>query len=129
MRVLIIDDNEMIRAVLRMIIQSDAHEVLRDACCGKSGLEQVKKLLPDVVFLDINMPNGNGLVMLGQIRQAFPQIAVIMVTADNDLDTVQTALKQGANGFIIKPFKGDTVLDALSNVRRFFQQRSIATME
>lgn len=121
LRILIVDDNEMIRRALRMIVQSDAYEVIGTASCGKTGWEQIDKLRPDIVLLDINMPNSNGLIVLEQIKQALPQTVVLMVTADSDQKTVQTALRRGANGFIIKPFKSGTVIDALQSALRCFQ--------
>ena len=113
LRVLIVDDNEMMRMALRMTIQSDAYDVVGDASCARSGLDQVNKLQPEVVCLDVHMPNGNGLDLLAQIKATLPQTVVLMVTSSNDEQTVQAAVRSGADGFIIKPFKAGTVLDAL----------------
>ena len=124
LRVLIIDDNEMIRALLRSIIQqSETYEVVGHACCGRTGMEQVGNLKPDIVCLDVHMPNGNGLDILEQIRHAFPAVAVLMITASNDMVTVQTALRRGADGFIIKPFTSITVLDAMKKSNAMQQLR------
>ena len=111
--VLIIDDNEMIRTVLRVIIQSDTYDVIGDASGSEAGLFQFSKLWPDVVCLDVQMPDGDGLKVLEQIKQIAPQTVILMVTASSDRETVQTALQRGAAGFIIKPFNSGTVLDAL----------------
>ena len=124
LRVLIIDDNKMMRALLRGIIkQSETHEVAGLASCGRTGMEQVGNLKPDLVCLDVHMPNGNGLDILEQIRQAFPQVAVLMITASNDMETVQTALRRGVDGFIIKPFTSVTVLNAMKKSKAMQQLR------
>src|SRR3989442_2990207 len=111
--VFIIDDNEMTRTVLRMIIQGDTYDVIGDASNGKSGLESARKLRPDIICLDVVMPECDGLDVLTQIKEALPQTAVLMVTARNDRETVQTAIQRGASGFIIKPFNTGTVLDTM----------------
>ena len=124
LRVLIIDDNEMMRELLRSIIErSETFEVVGDACCGKTGMEQVGNLKPDLVCLDVHMPNSNGLDILEQIRQAFPGVAVLMITASNDMETVQTALRLGADGFILKPFTSVTVLNAMKKCKAMQQLR------
>lgn len=113
--VLIIDDNEMTRSLLRSIIQGDAYDVVGEASNGVTGLERTFKLSPDIVCLDISMPDMNGLEVLLEIKKELPQTVVLMVTASNDIETVQQAIKNGASGFIVKPFVLGTVLDTLGN--------------
>ena len=125
--VFIIDDNEMTRSVLRMIIQGDAYDVVGDAANGKSGLERVLKLRPDVVCLDVLMPDSDGLEVLEQIKQALPQTIVLMVTASNDRATVQTALQRGANGFIVKPFNTGIIVDTLAKAVAMLRAQGTAT--
>ena len=112
--IFIIDDNEMTRTLLRMIVQGEVYDVVGDAAGGKSGLERVLKMKPDIVCLDVLMPDSDGLEVLAQIKEALPKTIVLMVTASNDRATVQTALQRGANGFIIKPFNTGIVLDTLA---------------
>ena len=111
--VFIIDDNESTRAVLRMIIHGEVYEVIGDAANGTSGLERTLKLRPDIVCLDVVMPDMDGLDVLVQIKQALPKTMVLMVSASNDAETVKNAITHGASGFIIKPFNTGTVLDTL----------------
>ncbi|TAK92213.1 MAG: response regulator [Burkholderiaceae bacterium] len=113
MTVLIVDDNATTRSVLRMMVHGDFYTVVGEAPNGKSGLERVEQLKPDIVCLDVSMPDIDGLEVLQQIKAARPQTLVLMVTASRDVDTVKTAIGRGANGFIIKPFNGRTVLDTL----------------
>jgi two-component system chemotaxis response regulator CheY len=72
-------------------------------------------LRPDIVCLDISMPDADGLDILQAIKSASKETMVLMVTASNDLKTVQTAIERGASGFIIKPFNSGTVLDTLQS--------------
>jgi len=111
--VLIVDDNEMTRALLRTILKSDGHIVIGEASSSKSGLDQTLKLRPDVVFLDILMPDGSGVDLLKEIKQALPRTVVLMVTAKRDVETVKECLGSGATGFILKPFNAGIVLKTL----------------
>ena len=113
MNVLIVDDNEMTRALLRTILKSDGHIVIGEASSRKSGLDQTLKLRPDVVFLDILMPDGSGVDLLKEIKQALPRTVVLMVTAKRDVETVKECLGSGATGFILKPFNAGIVLKTL----------------
>ena len=113
--VVIIDDNETTRTVLRMTIQGDAYDVVGEASNGVSGLERALKLHPDMICLDIAMPDISGLDVLAEIKQKLPKTMVLMVTASHDAETVNKAIRRGANGFIIKPFSTSTVLSTLDN--------------
>jgi len=111
--VLIVDDNEMTRTILRMMIQGEEFNVVGIANNGQSAIEQVKSLQPDIVCLDILMPGDDGLRVLEKIKTLRPQTQVLMVTASRDRETVKKAVGSGADGFIVKPFNSGTVLDAL----------------
>ncbi|HXA46084.1 MAG TPA: response regulator [Burkholderiaceae bacterium] len=116
MTVLIVDDNEMTRSLLRSIIQGDLFDVIGEASDGTSGLERAYKLKPDIVCLDVSMPGRDGLEILQEIKKVLKQTMVLMVTASHDVSTVQKAIQNGASGFIIKPFNIGTVQDTLESV-------------
>jgi len=111
--VLIVDDNEMTRSVLRISLHGDEYEVLGEATNGRAGLDAALRLRPDIVCLDIVMPDMNGLDVLAAIKDALPGTAVLMVTASADLATVKTAIGGGAAGFIVKPFNTITVHETM----------------
>ncbi|MES2130569.1 MAG: response regulator transcription factor, partial [Pseudomonadota bacterium] len=90
--VFIIDDNEMTRTVLRMIVQGEQYHVIGEASSGVAGLERALRLKPDLVCLDIQMPDADGLDVLLTLRARLPDTLVLMVTAQNDHQTVQRAL-------------------------------------
>lgn len=113
MRVLVVDDNEMTRAVLRMTIQGEDFDIIGEAGNGRAGVELAIRLRPDIVCLDIVMPDVSGLDVLKLIKDALPTVAVLMVTASSDMGTVQTAIANGASGFILKPFTTGVVRDTM----------------
>ena len=115
MNVLIVDDNEMTRALLRTILSSEGYKVLAEASNSKNGLEQVLKIKPDIVFLDILMPDGSGIEVLKQVATELPKTIVLMVTGKHDIETVKECLGNGAKGFIIKPFNAGIVLKTVKD--------------
>ncbi|WP_257572780.1 response regulator [Janthinobacterium sp. UMAB-56] len=119
--VFIIDDNETTRAILRMIIQGENYHVIGEANNGISGLARARRLRPDIVCLDIEMPDSNGLDILIEIKQTLPNTAVLMVTGNNDRATIVTAIQRGASGFILKPFNSGVVLDTLNKAAAFLK--------
>lgn len=110
MNVLIVDDNEMTRTLLRTILSSEGYKVLAEASNSKNGLEQALKIKPDIVCLDILMPDGSGIEVLKQVMAELPKTIVLMVTGKRDMETVKECLGSGAKGFILKPFNAGVVL-------------------
>lgn len=116
-RVLIVDDNETMRSVLRMILLEAEYEVVGEASNGVMALELAFKLEPDIVCLDVVMPEMDGLAVLKQIHDTLPQVIVLMITSNTDRATVQAAIDRGAFGYIIKPFNAARVVDMLRTAR------------
>ncbi|MES2320041.1 MAG: response regulator transcription factor [Pseudomonadota bacterium] len=117
-RVVLIDDDELTRAALELALPADSVEVIAHAGNGRSGLEACLRLRPDVAFLDVLMPDMDGLQVLPALIDALPTTAVIMVTASNDRITIEKSILGGAAGYIIKPFTPSTVADALNRALR-----------
>ena len=113
--VLIIDDNEMIRMLLRTILVSDGYIVVGEASSGGNGLEMARTLRPQVIFLDIILPDRNGIEMLQELKEILPETIILMVTSKQDADSVNASLEHGARGYIIKPFKINTVSKTIKN--------------
>lgn len=111
--VLIVDDDSMIRQVLRLILREAQFTVVGDAADGNEGLAACKRYKPDVVCLDINMPGTDGLSTLQRIKIELPETIVIMVTGDASATTVREAITKGAAGYIVKPFNAAKVVDAI----------------
>lgn len=111
--VVIVDDNDTTRAMLRGILRQDGVEVIGEAKDGPGAIAMVRKLAPKLICLDVNMPNGSGLEALGEIKAAQPGIRVLMVTGSTDRSTVQAAIAGGASGYVVKPFNAAKVLAAV----------------
>ena len=114
--VFIIDDNEMTRSLLRVIIHGDKFEVVGDAGSAESAMLRLRSQRADIICLDVVMPDGDGLTLLEWIGQKQPQAAVLMVTASTDRSTVEQSLRNGAKGYIVKPFTPGAVMDTLDNI-------------
>lgn len=112
-RVLIIDDNDTMRAILRVILRGDDYDVVGEASDGERGLEMALRLRPDVICLDVVMPKLGGLEVLAKLRAELAETPVLMITGNADRDTVNAAVSGGAAGYIVKPFNAARVLDAV----------------
>jgi two-component system chemotaxis response regulator CheY len=113
-KVLLVDDSGVMRALLRSIVSGDTFVVVGEAANGVKALEMVDSLQPDVVCLDIEMPELSGLETLLQLKSKHPAIGVVMVTSSTVAADVKQALTNGADGYILKPFNAGKVLDALT---------------
>ena len=112
-RVLVVDDDTLMREILKAILRSEGFDVVGEAMDGQAALTQVGKLSPDVVCLDVNMPGMSGLEVLKSIQSAAPDTKVVMITGDSSMTTVREAVGFGASGYIIKPFNAARVADTL----------------
>lgn len=121
-RAVLIDDNELTRSALRLMLPQETIEVVAEAGTGRSGLDACLRTRPDLIFLDVVMPDMSGLEILPAIKDALPHAEILMVTASNDRLTIEQAIMGGAASFIIKPFtpaKVDEALKrAIGNVKR-----------
>lgn len=112
-KLVVIDDDELIRTSLRLLLREAGFFVAGEAHDGASGLAMVNHLRPDVVCLDVQMPEMNGMDVLEKIRATLPEIAVLMITSTSDRETVNQALALGAAGFVVKPFNADRVVKSI----------------
>jgi two-component system, chemotaxis family, chemotaxis protein CheY len=102
--VLIIDDAYTVREYLRQTLLHLGISDVQEASSGNAGLATFKQQQPDLVFLDIELPDINGQQLLQQIKTLADKTHVVMVTAHNSVDNVQQSIAAGASGFIAKPF-------------------------
>lgn len=114
--VIIVDDNDIMRTMLRSILRSHSYDVVGEARNGVVAVDLATRLKPDIVCLDVVMPEKNGLEALGEIKAARPETSIVMITGNADPDTVQEAIINGAAGFIVKPFNTARVLDTLDGI-------------
>ena len=112
--VLIVDDNDLMRTLLRGILRGETFQVTSEAKNGVLALESIEKSKPDIVFLDVMMPEMDGLETLQAIKAKHPEIIVIMITGNPSAENVKESIQGGAGGFIIKPFNSATVMETLA---------------
>lgn len=113
LRFLVVDDEPLICEMLHDILVDLEYNVIGQANNGTSAIEKAASLKPDIIFLDINMPEINGLDALASIKTRNKGIIVIMVTANSDISTVQQAVRTGADGYILKPFNAQQIIRAI----------------
>ncbi len=111
--VVVVDDDSMMREMLRLILRGENYSVIGEAANGSDAISLCEKLTPDLVLLDINMPKMDGLQALEEIRKVSPGSIVIMVSADATMDRVSEAMQKGAAGFVVKPLNAASVLDRI----------------
>jgi len=123
--IVIADDNDIMRSILRAMLRGEEYDVIGEARNGQAAIDTVTRLQPDIVCMDVMMPEKSGIEALREIKQARPETEVVMVTSNSDSETVQESILNGASGFIIKPFNAARVLDTLEKISgRIRQARS-----
>jgi YesN/AraC family two-component response regulator len=115
-KVLIVDDNESIRGLLGVLFRSERFEVVGELSSGDNLLTTIKRLLPDIVCLDQEMPGKDGLTLLKEIKELDQKVAVLMITGTKDPEFQKQAVESGVAGFLRKPFSQTQVLKELKQV-------------
>jgi DNA-binding NarL/FixJ family response regulator len=118
MRLLIADDHPLFRDGLRSLLEARGIEVVGEARTGREALEQVKLLRPDVVLMDLSMPELNGLAATRLLSAEQPKVKVIILTASEDDADLFEAIKSGAQGYIFKNLDSDAFFALLEGVAR-----------
>lgn len=114
--ILLIDDHPMLRNGVKQLIALDTSlKVIGEASNGEQGVELAKQLDPDLILLDLNMPGMNGLDTLDSMRQTSLSGRVVVFSVSNHEDDVVTALKRGADGYLLKDMEPEDLLAALHN--------------
>jgi two-component system NarL family response regulator len=118
MRILIADDHGLFVEGLQNLLQAGGHQVVGAAYDGLEALQLARELCPDLVLMDIRMPNCDGLEATRLIRKELPEIKiVILTTSDEDADLFN-ALKSGANGYLLKNLRPNQLFDYLAGLAR-----------
>ncbi len=111
--VLVVDDAAFMRVSIKNMISKHGFEVVGEAENGAMAVEKYKELNPDIVTLDITMPEMTGLEALKEIMKINPSAVVVMCSALGQESMVREAVVAGAKGFVVKPFKEDVIVSAL----------------
>jgi two-component system, CitB family, response regulator DctR len=119
-KVVLIEDDPMVQEVNRQFIEKvDGFKVVGAASNGLEGINMVRTLKPELVIIDVYLPQKDGLETLQQIRTEGLRTDIIPITAASDVETVRSFLQQGAFDYIVKPFKFERIKKALENYRSF----------
>jgi PAS domain S-box-containing protein len=117
MRVLIVDDHELVRRGIRSLLSTEGRWfVCGEAVDGRDAVVKAKELKPDVVVMDVSMPNLNGLEATREIRVALPQTEVLIVSQHENREMVRQAITVGAKGYVVKSSISQDLLQALAKV-------------
>ncbi|OOB75998.1 two-component system response regulator [Clostridium haemolyticum] len=112
-KVLIVDDAAFMRMMIKDILEKNGYEIAGEASNGIKAVELYKSEKPDVVTMDITMPDMDGIEAVKEIKAFDPCAKIIMCSAMGQQTMVMDAIKSGAKDFIVKPFQADRVLEAV----------------
>ena len=112
-RILVVDDAAFMRMMIKDILSKNGFEVVGEAENGQIAVEKYKELKPDLVTMDITMPELDGIGAVKEIKKINPAAVIVMCSAMGQQSMVIEAIQAGARDFIVKPFQADRVLEAV----------------
>ncbi|MEI7027322.1 response regulator [Paenibacillus sp. y28] len=112
-RILVVDDAAFMRMMIKDILTKNGYEVVGEAQDGAVAIEKYKELKPDLITMDITMPEMDGISALKEIKKLDGNAKVIMCSAMGQQAMVIDAIQAGAKDFIVKPFQADRVIEAI----------------
>jgi two-component system chemotaxis response regulator CheY len=115
-RVLVVDDSFYMRTMLKNMLTDAGYNIIGEAADGETAIRLAREANPDLVTLDLILPDNTGLDVLKGIHKDNPSIRVIIVSAVGQEAIVNEAIQNGAQAYIVKPFAEEKVLDIVSNV-------------
>ena len=115
-KILIVDDAAFMRMMIKNILIKEGYDVVGEAENGAQAVEKYKELKPDLVTMDITMPEMDGIEAVKEIKKINPSAAVIMCSAMGQQSMVIEAIQSGAKDFIVKPFQADRIIEAVRKV-------------
>ncbi|MGE5415475.1 MAG: response regulator [Acidobacteriota bacterium] len=115
-KVLIVDDANFMRNSIKITLENNGYEVVGEANNGLVAVEQYMTLKPDLVTMDMTMPEVDGITALKMIKEINPEAKVVMVTAMGQEYMVKDAVLSGATAFIVKPFKEAHLIETLKRI-------------
>ncbi|MEX2238576.1 MAG: response regulator transcription factor [Dehalococcoidia bacterium] len=117
LRILLVDDHEVVRRGLKSLLSAEADiEIVGEASSGREAVEKAAAYQPRIVVMDVRMPDGNGVEACREIRDANPEIQVIMLTSYSDDEALFNSIMAGAAGFVLKQIRGRDLVDAIRKV-------------
>lgn len=117
-RIMVVDDASFMRRLLRQLLTENGHEVVAEASNGEEALRKYEQYKPDLVTMDITMPDKDGIEGVKRILAFDPTARIVMCSAMGQQAMVVEAIKAGAKDFIVKPFDSKRVIDVINRVLR-----------
>ena len=116
-RILLVDDEPLLTESLEIILQvSGGHRITGKAGNGEEALELLKTEVPDIMFIDLNMPKMGGIELIRRVRQEYPQVRMIVLTTFYDEKNISQAISGGASSYLLKDSGKDAILNAVGQV-------------
>ncbi len=115
-RVLIVDDAAFMRMMVKDVLSKNGYEIVGEAENGQKAIEKYKELTPDLVVMDITMPEVDGIQAVKEIKAHDANAKIVMCSAMGQQAMVIESIQAGAKDFIVKPFQPDRVLEAVKKV-------------
>lgn len=115
-KIMVVDDAAFMRMMLKDILTKGGYEVVGEAENGLRAVEKYKELTPDLVLMDITMPELDGIGAVKQIKSLDPNAKIIMCSAMGQQAMVLESIQAGARDFIVKPFQADRIIEAVSKI-------------
>jgi DNA-binding NarL/FixJ family response regulator len=113
-RVLLVDDHTLFRKGIANLLRPDlGFEVVGEASNGQEGLEKARELMPDVILMDISMPNGDGLEATRRIKQVIPYVRIVILTVSDEDQKLFEAIRSGAQGYLLKRIEPKALFDTI----------------
>lgn len=117
MRILIADDHPLFRDGLRSLLMAEGHEVVGEAKNGREAVDLARQIKPDLVLMDLQMPEVNGLAATRLLTAEMPEVKVVILTASEEEASLFEAIKSGAQGYLLKNLEADTFFEMLDRAK------------
>ena len=115
MRVMVIDDSKTMRNIEKSILNQLGYSEIEEACNGQDALTKVAAFNPDLLLVDWNMPNMDGLAFVKTYREQGNKTPIIMVTTENEKTRIVEAIKAGVQNYVVKPFTPDVLGERIAD--------------
>lgn len=122
MRILLVDDSKTMRNIQKAVLTQLGHQDVQEACDGQDALAKLASFTPELLLVDWNMPNMDGLTFVKAFRQTNKTTPIIMVTSEAERPRVIEAIKAGVNNYVVKPFTPDLLSQRITETLTRLQQ-------
>lgn len=124
LKILVVDDSVLMINNVKAYIDALGHEVVGEAMNGTQAVEMCSKLKPDLITIDITMPEMDGVTAIKKIREFDKDVNIIVLTSHSQEEFVMNSLKAGAKGYILKPISKEKLQEAIGNIYEEYSDNS-----